>query len=165
MKDVEILHSRRLLLKDFEDSDRDFSFVENKNYSFFSDLDFEDFLEKSEKDSEVYPREVAKFGENQSLGAIFARLSQDEEKIGEIRLIISDSYKNRGYGTEAVNLVSDYLFTDLGVEKIYLKIQRENLPMIEVAKKANFKKVGEEEKLLTFELTNILFMFFQALEA
>lgn len=56
--------------------------------------------------------------------------------IGEI------SFRNKGYGSEALNLLCDYAFNILNIRNIVMTIYDFNIASIKCAIKNNFKKVG-----------------------
>lgn len=100
-----------------------------------------------------YDRQIA-------LGRIYLAIMLNDRIIGEIILknidreqsscrlsihLVSDSVKNRGYGTAAEILALEYAFTVEGMNCVYADALRENKRSIRVLEKAGFKKTGQDE--------------------
>jgi ribosomal-protein-alanine N-acetyltransferase len=51
---------------------------------------------------------------------------------------IDQSYANRGHMTSAVNMVTDFAFTELALHRIEINIRPENEPSIKVAQKCGY---------------------------
>ena len=64
-------------------------------------------------------------------------------KNSELRIRIGDrKFLGKGYGTEAVHLILDFAFNDLGLHRVWLTVFNDNLPAIAVYKKCGFKIEG-----------------------
>lgn len=80
----------------------------------------------------------------------------NEQKRFELGIVIGEkAYWNKGYGTEAVKEAVRYGFDVLGAQKIYLKVDIENLRAIKCYEKSGFKIVdtkknskGQEEYIM-----------------
>lgn len=57
---------------------------------------------------------------------------------GHIGYWIDQNYANRGYMTAAVNMVTDFAFSELELHRIEINIRPENEPSIRVAKKCGY---------------------------
>lgn len=58
-------------------------------------------------------------------------------------IIVSDTInRNRGIGTEAIELLSNYVFSILGLRQIYANVLEENKASIHLFTKLGFKEVG-----------------------
>lgn len=58
-------------------------------------------------------------------------------------IVVSDEInRNRGMGSEAVRLLSDYVFSILGLRQIYVNVLEENKGSIHLFTKLGFKEVG-----------------------
>src|SRR5690554_4199577 len=58
-------------------------------------------------------------------------------------IIVSDEInRNQGMGSEAVALLSDYVFSILGLRQIYVNVLEENKASIHLFTKLGFKEVG-----------------------
>ncbi|GAB6101540.1 GNAT family protein [Thermococcus atlanticus] len=62
--------------------------------------------------------------------------------------ICEDEYLGRGYGSEALRLWIDYLFSNSGIHKIALSTYSFNGRMIKAAKKLGFKLEGVEREVI-----------------
>ena len=97
-------------------------------------------------------RREARSGRSYSL-AIWCKNAQGSNLIGQITLggvmygamrgahigyWIDRAFANRGFTTQAVNMVSRFGFQELGLHRIEINIRPENAPSIKVAEKAGF---------------------------
>src|SRR5690606_18425576 len=58
-------------------------------------------------------------------------------------IVVSDEMnRNRGMGSEAIKLLSDYVFSILGLRQIYVNVLEENKASIRLFTKLGFKEVG-----------------------
>lgn len=58
-------------------------------------------------------------------------------------IVVSDEKnRNRGIGSEAIELLSDYVFSILGLRQVYANVLEENKPSIHLFTKLGFRKVG-----------------------
>lgn len=76
----------------------------------------------------------------------FYLIREDYPRLFEIGYRTKPSERNKGYTTEAVGLVVDYLFEKRRVERIESVTDIENLPSQRVLEKNGFKKEGELRK-------------------
>ena len=61
---------------------------------------------------------------------------------GHIGYWIDQNYANRGYMTSAVNMVTDFAFSELALHRIEINIRPENEPSIRVAQKCGYTFEG-----------------------
>jgi ribosomal-protein-alanine N-acetyltransferase len=61
---------------------------------------------------------------------------------------IDKNYANRGYSTQAVKVVTNFGFTELGLHRIEINIRPENAPSIRVAEKAGYVFEGLRHRYL-----------------
>ena len=66
----------------------------------------------------------------------------------EIGYAILPEYRNKGYGTETVQVLTDYIFLTKDVPRIQVVIDVKNLASESVLKKSGFKKEGILRKAL-----------------
>lgn len=59
-----------------------------------------------------------------------------------IGILISPKFEKKGYASEALQLLIDYVFTHLDLHQVYANITDDNLRSISLFKKQGFKKVG-----------------------
>lgn len=57
---------------------------------------------------------------------------------GQIGYWIDQNFANRGYMTAAVNMVTDFAFSELELHRIEINIRPENAPSIQVARKCGY---------------------------
>lgn len=57
-------------------------------------------------------------------------------------LIVKETERNRGYGTEVLTLISNYCFHHLAMHQVYANVTADNLPSIKLFEKKGFEKVG-----------------------
>ena len=67
---------------------------------------------------------------------------------GHIGYWISKEYSNRGYMTEAVNMVTDFAFNELALHRLEINIRPENEPSIRVAEKCGYLYEGLRPRYL-----------------
>ncbi len=73
------------------------------------------------------------------IGLITIHTIDYQNKSCGLGYIISKSYSNYGYTTEAVNRVLDYILNYLNIHRVEAQIISSNISSIEVAKKCHFK--------------------------
>lgn len=169
MENTQILHSRRILFKKFteEDKNKDLDIFNHKNFKYFTEEKIEDpktFIDKTiksyEEKNDFHFWHLVKIGENESLG--MAKVDLDDNT-AYIKVLIKESIKNRGYGTEALETLIHEVFTENLASKIVVKAQKENGPWQEVIKKSHLKKFNEDENLTYYQMTNIDYMKYFAI--
>lgn len=57
-------------------------------------------------------------------------------------VILETGNRNKGVGTEAISLLSDYAFSTLNLRQLFANILEDNEPSIHLFEKLGFKKVG-----------------------
>lgn len=67
------------------------------------------------------------------------------KKVGVGILIADTEQRNKGYGSEALEMVCKYAFTHLGVHQLYANIAEDNLVSINLFKKHHFITVGVKQ--------------------
>lgn len=66
-------------------------------------------------------------------------------------VISNKADRNKGYGSEAINLLCDYAFKTLGVHQIYANVGEHNTNSIELFKKLNFRLAGVKKDWILFQ--------------
>jgi RimJ/RimL family protein N-acetyltransferase len=79
---------------------------------------------------------------DQVVGGINLRFG--DHQIAEISYFLHESARGRGWATRAVQLVSHWALHDLGIERIELRVHRENEASRRVAERAGFMFEGIE---------------------
>ena len=67
-----------------------------------------------------------------------------------VGIIISEDFRNRGFGKEALDIIIDYVFGVLGVRKIYVSISKDNLASIRLFNSCNFDLINEKGDMQYF---------------
>lgn len=57
-------------------------------------------------------------------------------------VILEDKQKNKGIGTDAINVICDYAFSVLNVRQLYANVTEDNYASIHLFEKLGFDKVG-----------------------
>lgn len=65
-----------------------------------------------------------------------------EAKHAEIGYVLHKNFWGRGYGTEAVNLMSNFIFESLNLHKIHARVVDANIASIRVLERNGFKLEG-----------------------
>ena len=63
-------------------------------------------------------------------------------RVGMGIIISHESQRNKGVGTEAVELLTNYVFSVLGLRQVYVNVLEGNAPSAHLFSKLGFKKVG-----------------------
>ena len=103
------------------------------------------FIEWGNDSSEVILYGIFRKESNNVIGYMQIKLPECTG-IGDARELgyaLSKQYRRRGYMSEAVNAVCDYLFQDEAINRISLEIHNNNLPSLGVAHKCRFSYVDE----------------------
>ena len=68
-------------------------------------------------------------------------------RYAEISLVIGKKFWGKGYGTEAIKLVSDFAFNILGLHKLTAGAYTENIASIKAFQKVGFETEGEIKEM------------------
>ena len=67
-----------------------------------------------------------------------------ETRQGEMGVIIGDKrYWKRGIATRAIDVVTNYIFSNLNINRVYIETGENNLPALRLFKKVGFTNSGE----------------------
>jgi RimJ/RimL family protein N-acetyltransferase len=169
MKNTELLTSRRLVFRRFTEDDKkkDLDFLNHKNFSYFSPIKIKDKDKFIDQTIENYENKenfnlwyIVIKGENKPVGMAEAIV---DGKTAQIKVLISERLKNRGYGSESLEVLIRDLMTTPGIEKILLLSQEENENWQEIIKKTHAKEEKREDGMIYYTLTNIDYMKYFAL--
>ena len=61
----------------------------------------------------------------------------------EVGIWVSEAYQGKGYGTEALRLLTNYLFREYPINKLYAYVSTNNIPSIRMLEKVGFKREGK----------------------
>lgn len=67
--------------------------------------------------------------------------------------MVNDQYKGKGYGSEAIKLMAEYAFSDMGLDTVWVKILIRNHRSKQAFLKAGFIEIGEDQGMYHMELT------------
>jgi RimJ/RimL family protein N-acetyltransferase len=98
--------------------------------------------------------------DNKKIGSVYLQNIDKDKKEAEYGVLIGEKeYTGKGLGTESANLIIQYGFEQLGLEKIYLRVLKENLPARRAYEKVGFRNEDRKETILidTNE-TDVVFM-------
>lgn len=88
---------------------------------------------------------------NEVIGDIGVHFFGKENKQIELGYTLSNFHQNKGFASEAIGKVIDFLFTDLNKHRIVLSIDPENKASIKLAMRLGFRKEGHFAKSLFFK--------------
>lgn len=71
-----------------------------------------------------------------------AMLAPSEHRVGEIGCCIVPAARGRGIATEALHLLTDWAFEELGLGRVQVFVACENLPALRLAERAGFRREG-----------------------
>jgi len=147
------LFGKNINLRALEPADLDFLFATENNEQFwnisstqlpFSKYILQHYIKNAHQD--IYEAKQYRFvicnTENMPVGMIDLFDFNPQHKRVGIGLIILPEHQNKGYASEALELVIDYAFSYLDVHQIYANITSNNLKSIALFEKNNFKQVG-----------------------
>jgi len=80
--------------------------------------------------------------ERKPIGYVYIDVDEKNKK-AEFSIAVGEKdYWGKGYGTESVKIALDYIFDQLKLNRVFLKVLTFNLPAIKLYKKFGFKKEG-----------------------
>jgi len=146
-----ILNTEDILLRPLNLNDAEilFNFIKNKEDNPFSDFKYpfslEDCKEMINKMNSSNKEKFVSFAvslpNNKSIGFVSLQISK-KNKNAEIGYWIAKDYRNKGYGTQAINLITRYGLLDLDLELIYCGIDIDNLASIHIIEKCGYISEG-----------------------
>ena len=152
---MKTLIGKNIVLRALEPTDLDFLYQMENDESVwevsntstpYSQFILKQYLENSHKDIfEVKQlRLVICTSENQkAIGCIdLFDFEPKHHRVGVGILISSEKDKQKGYASEALQLLTNYAFTHLNVHQVYANIPEDNLPSIKLFEKLGFLKSG-----------------------
>lgn len=154
---MKTLIGKKILLRALEPTDLDFLYhMENdesvwevsNTTSPYSRFILSQYLENSHKDIfEVKQLRlvICKIDSNKALGSIdLFDFEPKHRRVGVGVLISSDEEKQKGYASEALELLCNYAFAHLNVHQVYANIPEDNIASIQLFEKRGFKKSGSK---------------------
>ena len=152
---MKTLKGKNIILRALEPTDLDFLYqgendesvweVSNTTTS-YSQFILKQYLENSHKD--IYEVKqlrlvICKTENNEPIGFIdFFDFDPKHNRVGLGILISSDKEKQKGYASEALQLLCNYAFTHLDMHQVYANIPEDNLASIMLFEKRGFIQSG-----------------------
>lgn len=148
------LHGKRIRLSKIDESGLDDMHEYSKNPLLYRHFEYEP--QKSIEETKEYLRKLIKRSESENGHYWFIKLNETGKVIGSFGVIdidwrrknaeigygLSPDYWGKGYFSEALNLVLDFLFNEQDFYRISAKTQHDNAPSIRSLENAGFKKEG-----------------------
>ena len=104
--------------------------------------DEKDFVEKTRKDDKVY-LSIIKLSNDELIGNISLMNIDHINKTATLGIMIGkNDEREKGYGTEAINLLLDYAFNHLNLNNIMLEVLDTNERAKKCYLKCDFKELG-----------------------
>ena len=75
---------------------------------------------------------------NQLIGLIYLKKLDWTKKEGELAYCISYPFEGKGITTNAVKVLSDYVFKNLNLKTLQIIVHQSNIPSVKVAENCNF---------------------------
>lgn len=92
--------------------------------------------------------------EHKTLGLIDVFDFEPNHKRAGIGIVILDEdQRNKGIGSEAITLLTNYLYETLGLQQVYANILEDNLSSLHLFKKLGFQVVGVKKDWVRFKNT------------
>ena len=117
------------------------------------------FLQTKLKDPTEHIFSIISSDDDKYIGNIYLYKTDKERREAEIGIFIGDkTCWKKGCASEAIDLIVEYGFKNLGLKRIYAKVIEENIAAIKCFEKCKFLKEDEEydevsnEKLLVLSL-------------
>ena len=101
-----------------------------------------EYIEECENDEDGYYWSIeTKDGVN--IGTVSLFEINPYHKIVVLGIVIGDKeYWGKGAATEVINIIKEYAFDTLGIERIGAEVEEENMPMKKVFEKTGFEQDG-----------------------
>ena len=154
---MKILQGKKILLRALEPTDLDFLYQIENNESVwevsntttpYSRFILNQYLKNSHKD--IYEIKqlrlvICKSEDYKAIGCIdLFDFEPKHRRVGVGVLISSDKEKQKGYASEALELLCNYAFAHLNVHQVYANITEDNIASIQLFEKYGFKKSGSK---------------------
>lgn len=97
-------------------------------------------------------KEYTKSNKEEVIGQVTAQENGDDITIRDVGWYIDPIYQRKGYATEAVKAMIDYMFREVDIEKIVSGAVKQNIGSCRIFEKLSFNKIKEvkEESPYTF---------------
>ncbi|WP_206539797.1 GNAT family N-acetyltransferase [Psychroserpens damuponensis] len=158
-----LLSTKRLELRTIKSSDKEAFFKYRSNA--IANI-YQDWIPKSLKEVEAYiknkptvpnqPNTWFQFGliEKSScklIGDIGLHFIENDDKQVEIGYTLNKDFQGKGYATEALKCIINYIFIDLNKYRIFASVDPRNIPSIKLLERLGFRKEAHFEKSIYFK--------------
>jgi len=154
---MKTLNGKHINLRALEPTDLEFLFQTENDESFwevsntqkpFSKYLLQQYLENAQQD--IYEAKqlrlmVVENNSNTSVGMIDVFDFEPKHKRAGIGILISPKFEGKGYASEALQLLINYVFTHLDLHQVYANITDDNHKSISLFEKQGFKKIGNKK--------------------
>lgn len=151
---MQTLLGEHIKLRALEPKDLEFLFRTENNESFwevshtqtpYSKFILKQYLENAHLD--IYQAKqlrliIEEKKSKQSIGMIDLFDFNPQHKRAGIGILISKEHQQKGYASEALQLLINYCFTHLELHQLYANITQDNTKSLALFKKHNFKEIG-----------------------
>ncbi|MBO4775571.1 MAG: GNAT family N-acetyltransferase [Lachnospiraceae bacterium] len=98
--------------------------------------------------------------DDEPVGSVYLRDIDNDEKSAEYGIFIGEeSARGKHVGTKAAKLILSYAFNELKLDKIFLRVYKDNPGAIKSYENAGFKKNGRSEDVeVNGEVREVIFM-------
>jgi [ribosomal protein S5]-alanine N-acetyltransferase len=87
----------------------------------------------------------------QLIGDCAIKLDQDDIRLAEVGMTISDLHQKKGYAKEALTGILDWLFETQNIHRVTEIVDAENVASIHLLKSLNFKQEGHFKENIFFK--------------
>ncbi|MFC6323987.1 GNAT family N-acetyltransferase [Companilactobacillus baiquanensis] len=154
------LIGRKVIIRNFieEDFDEFYRLVKDQNNHQKAGLEYtdnENLAKTLFKKYQELPNSYVIALENNSMVGIIELnergITADLRETREIGFIIGQEYRRKGLGSEAISLLIDYGFKELGLRELWAAVKTDNLPTKNLLNKLKFKFIYQvnQNSLLT----------------
>ena len=157
------LTGNQINLRALEPEDLEFLYAIENNTSFwevshtqtpFSKFDLKQYLENAHLD--IYEvKQLRLLIEDsttcQKLGMIDVFDFNPQHKRAGIGILVHPDFQEKGFASEALSLLVEYVFTHLQLHQLYANITADNSKSIRLFEKHNFKKIGIKKDWISSE--------------
>ena len=83
---------------------------------------------------------------NEPIGFIDLFDFDAHNKHAGVSIVLTEPHRGKGYGKDALSLLMDYSFKDLGLYQLYSNVLEDNIASIRLFESVGFQKVGLKKK-------------------
>jgi len=109
----------------------------------YSLADEEDWFEEQRTDDDQVNFAVYHTGDGQLIGNVGLEMTDTASRVASIGYFIDTDYHSEGYGTEAVQMLVEYVFNELNMHRLWARVQAGNDKSIGLLEKLGFEQEAE----------------------